>query len=94
MLLTTEGGLFTERIYLIGIITEMFCVSTVRYELKLYIVFRLIFICKMLISSVYDMTLHVSIGHIIFSCTFNVIVYSVSNRPMTERKIKIKCTYV
>ena len=69
MLLTTEGHLFPVRIYLIGIITETVCVFTVRYEQKLGIVFRLIFNSKVLISCVYDMTLHVSIGHIIFRCT-------------------------
>jgi len=52
ILLTTESYLLTELIYLICITAETVCVFTVRYELKLYIVFMLIFICKVLISSV------------------------------------------
>jgi hypothetical protein len=54
-----------KKIYLIGITIETVCVFTVRYELKLCMVFKLIFVCKGLISCVYYMTLRVSIGHII-----------------------------
>lgn len=93
ILLTTESGLFTVRIHLIGFTTEMVCVFTLRYELKLYIVFRLIFVCKGLISCVFYMTLRASIGHI-FRCTYKVTVYSVTNRLMIKRKLKIKSTYV
>jgi len=59
MLLTTESDLFTVCIYLIGITTETVFVVTVLYEVKLHIVFRLIFVCKGLISCVYDMMLRV-----------------------------------
>ena len=94
MLLTTEGVWFPVFIYSIGITNEAFCVFTVRYELKLYLVFMLIFISNGFISCVYDTTLRVSIGHIIFRCNFKVVVYSVTYRLMTQRKLKITCTYV
>jgi hypothetical protein len=61
MLLTTESDLFTVCIYSTGITTETVCVFTVQYELKLYIVFRLIFVCKGLISCVYYMKLFFSV---------------------------------
>jgi len=93
MLLTTESGLFAVRIYLIGFTNEMVCVFTLRYKLKLYIVFRLIFVCKGLISCVYYVTLRVSIGYI-FRFTTKVIVYSVTNRLMLQRQLKIKYNYV
>jgi len=93
MLLTTESCLFTVLIYLIVFTTEMVCVFTLRYEVKLYIVFRLIFVFKGLISCVYYMTLRVSIDHI-FRFTTKAIVYSVTNRLMIQRKLKIKCNYV
>jgi len=50
MLLTTESDLFTVCVYLIGITTETVFILTVLYEVKLHIVFRLIFVCKGLIS--------------------------------------------
>jgi hypothetical protein len=84
MLLTTESNLFTVCIYLICITTETVFVFTLRCQLKLYILFRLLFVCKGLISCVYDMMLRVSIFHIICRCTCKVIVYSVTNRLMKQ----------
>jgi hypothetical protein len=92
MLLTTEGHLFPVCIYLTFIINETVGVFTVQCEPKLDIVFRLIFICKGLISCVYDMALHVSIGHIIFRYTSKVVVYSVTNRLMILGKWPTCCT--
>ena len=93
MLLTTESGLFTVRIYLIAFTTQMVCVFALRNEVKLYIVFRLVFVCKGLISCVYYMTLRVLVVHI-FRFTKKAIVYSVTNRLVIQRKLKIKCNYV
>jgi hypothetical protein len=94
MLLTTEGHLFPLCIYLTFIINETVGVFTVQCVLKLYIVFRLIFMCNGLILCVYDMMLYVSIGHTIFRYTSKVIAYSVTKRLMIQHKLKIKYTYV
>jgi hypothetical protein len=64
------------------------CVFTGRDELKLYIEFRLIFVCKGLISCVYYMTLRVSIGHIMFRLPPKFVVYCVKNRLMIQTQGK------